>query len=77
MTSETYPRVTYTNIGVDFSSLQAMLDRALPAYKAKLGAHVPNVIDGVPDEVLAALPVKHGNGRDNAWWDEPAVTSHL
>ena len=34
-------------------------------------------LDGVPDEVLAALPVKHGNGRDNAWWDEPAVTSHL
>ena len=34
-------------------------------------------LDGVPDEVLAELPVKHGNGRDNAWWDEPAVTSHL
>jgi hypothetical protein len=34
-------------------------------------------LDGVPDEVLAALPIKHGNGRDNAWWDEPAVTSHL
>ena len=50
MTQETYPRVTYTNIGVDFSKLQAMLDRAIPAYRAKLGAHVSNVIDGNPDE---------------------------
>jgi hypothetical protein len=34
-------------------------------------------LEGVPDEVLAALPVKYGNGRDNLWWEEPAVTSHL
>ena len=34
-------------------------------------------LDGVPDEVLAALPVKYANGRDNAWWTEPAVTAHL
>ena len=34
-------------------------------------------LDGVPDEVLAELPVKYANGRDNAWWVEPAVTRHL
>jgi 1-pyrroline-5-carboxylate dehydrogenase len=50
MTNAAYPRVTYTNIGVDFSSLQAMLDRAIPAYRAKLGTHVANVIDGRPDD---------------------------
>jgi len=50
MTQESYPRVTYTNIGVDFSGLQAMLDREIPAYRKKLGTHVANVIDGKPDD---------------------------
>jgi hypothetical protein len=34
-------------------------------------------LDDVPDEVLAALPVKYANGRDNAWWTEPGETRHL
>jgi hypothetical protein len=34
-------------------------------------------LDGVPDEELASLRVQHGNGRDNAWRDEPAETRHL
>jgi 1-pyrroline-5-carboxylate dehydrogenase len=50
MTGESYPRVTYTNIGVDFSSLQAMLDRAIPAFREKLGTHVSNIIDGKRDD---------------------------
>ncbi|MCC6197245.1 MAG: aldehyde dehydrogenase family protein [Burkholderiales bacterium] len=50
MSSEAYPRVTYTNIGVDFSGLQAMLDRELPAYRRNLGMHVANVIDGKLDD---------------------------
>jgi hypothetical protein len=34
-------------------------------------------LDGVPDAVLAEVPVKYANGRDNAWWTEPAETRHL
>lgn len=34
-------------------------------------------LDGVPDEVLAELPVKFANGRDNAWWTEPTETRRL
>ena len=34
-------------------------------------------LDDVPDLVLAELPVKYDNGRDNAWWTEPAETRHL
>ena len=34
-------------------------------------------LDGVPDEVLADLPVKNANGRDNVWWTEPQETRHL
>ena len=34
-------------------------------------------LDDVPDEYLAELPVKYANGRDNAWWVEPAETRHL
>ncbi len=40
------PRVTYTNLGVDFSSLHAMLDREIPAAKARLGKPLPNLING-------------------------------
>ena len=31
----------------------------------------------IPPEEMAAAPVKICNGRDNLWWDEPAVTAHL
>ncbi len=34
-------------------------------------------LDDASDEELAAAPVKYGNGRDNAWWEEPKVTSYL
>ena len=34
-------------------------------------------LDNVPDEELAALPVKYFNGRDNDWFNTPAVTSYL
>jgi hypothetical protein len=36
-----------------------------------------NCLDDVTDEELAAAPVHHANGRDNAWMEPPAVTSHL
>jgi len=34
-------------------------------------------LDNVPDEELAALPVKYFNGRDNDWFNTPKVTSYL
>ena len=34
-------------------------------------------LDDVPDDVLAALPVRYANGRDNDWMNEPRETRHL
>lgn len=34
-------------------------------------------LDDLSDEERAAIPVGYANGRDNAWWEPPAVTSHL
>jgi hypothetical protein len=34
-------------------------------------------LDDVPDDVLAALPVRCANGRDNDWMNEPAEIRHL
>ena len=34
-------------------------------------------IDNITPEELAALTVRYANGRDNAWMNEPAVTSYL
>ncbi len=34
-------------------------------------------LDNASDEELAAVPVNFANGRDNAWWDQPKVTSYL
>jgi hypothetical protein len=34
-------------------------------------------LDDVPDDVLAALPVRYANGRDNDWMNEPKETRHL
>lgn len=55
------PRVTYTNIAADFSGLHAMLDQAIPAFRATLGAEIPNVIgdaastEGVAYEVHSPI----------------------
>jgi hypothetical protein len=34
-------------------------------------------LDDATDAELAAAPVNYSNGRDNAWWQPPAVTSYL
>jgi hypothetical protein len=36
-----------------------------------------STLDDISDERLAALPITWQNGRDNAWWEVPAVTGHL
>jgi 1-pyrroline-5-carboxylate dehydrogenase len=43
------PRVTYTNLGADFSTLHEMLDREIPAAKARLGREIPHFIGGNED----------------------------
>ncbi|MBI3707323.1 MAG: aldehyde dehydrogenase family protein [Proteobacteria bacterium] len=49
MTAANLPRVTYSNIGVDFAPLHDMLDQAIPAFKQTLGRSWPNSIAGKPD----------------------------
>ena len=34
-------------------------------------------LDDVPDDALAALPVRYANGRDNDWMNEPKETRYL
>jgi len=34
-------------------------------------------LDDVPDDVLAALPVRYANGRNNDWMNEPTETRYL
>jgi len=36
-----------------------------------------STLDDASPAELAEAPVKYFNGRDNAWWDEPAETRHL
>lgn len=45
-TRDALPRVTYTNINADFTGLQAMLDTEIPAFRARLGGVIPNLIGG-------------------------------
>jgi 1-pyrroline-5-carboxylate dehydrogenase len=48
MDQTSLPRVTYSNIGVDFAPVHAHLDRAIPAFA--LGAFHPNRIGGRDDD---------------------------
>ena len=50
MTTDNLPRVTYSNIGVDFSPVHDKLDRDIPAFKKTLGRFHPNRIGGRADE---------------------------
>jgi 1-pyrroline-5-carboxylate dehydrogenase len=50
MTNDNLPRVTYSNIGVDFTPLHDMLDRAIPEFRKGLGRFHPNRIAGKSDE---------------------------
>lgn len=34
-------------------------------------------LDDVSDDEWATAPVKYADGRDNNWWNQPAVISHL
>jgi 1-pyrroline-5-carboxylate dehydrogenase len=49
MRHQNLPRVTYSNIGVDFTPVHDMLDAAIPAFKKSLGKSWPNLIAGEPD----------------------------
>jgi hypothetical protein len=31
----------------------------------------------VPHDVLAAIPVKYSDGKNDNWWNEPQIKSHL
>ena len=49
MTGDNLPRVTYSNIGVDFAPVHDTLDRRIPDFKRSLGRSWPNVIGGRAD----------------------------
>ena len=50
-------------------------------YVEQIGGHHVSVqlasLDNATPEELIAARVKHANGRDNSWWNEPAETRHL
>jgi 1-pyrroline-5-carboxylate dehydrogenase len=49
--SNVLPRVTYSNIGVDFTPVHDHLDAEIPRIKTRLlGRHCSNVIAGAPDD---------------------------
>jgi 1-pyrroline-5-carboxylate dehydrogenase len=49
MTPDTLPRVTYSNIGVDFTPVHDRLDTLIPDFKKGLGRSWPNLIGGKAD----------------------------
>jgi 1-pyrroline-5-carboxylate dehydrogenase len=49
MPPDTLPRVTYSNIGVDFAPVHDRLDALIPDFKQGLGRSWPNLIGGTPD----------------------------
>lgn len=59
--SDNLPRVTYSNIGVDFAPVHDKLDRLIPEFKAGLGRTWPNIIggradrDGVPYRAVSPI----------------------
>lgn len=58
------PRVTYTNLGVDFTSLHEMLDREIPATKKRIGKVVPNIINGREETTGRAYTIVSPIDRD-------------
>ena len=55
----TFPRVTYSNIGVDLTPLHDYLDAEIPQIKkTMLGQHWPNLIGGVESELGDRYDVK-------------------
>ena len=50
-------------------------------YVEQIGGHYVSIklssLDELDPAVLAAVPVRYANGRDNAWWEPPAETRHL
>ncbi|MBI1244313.1 MAG: aldehyde dehydrogenase family protein [Alphaproteobacteria bacterium] len=60
------PRVTYSNIGVDFSHLHDFLDREIPVQRARLGRFHPNRIGGRDDEIGEAYFTRSPIDRDLA-----------
>ncbi|CAN5707740.1 L-glutamate gamma-semialdehyde dehydrogenase [soil metagenome] len=56
--SNSFPRVTYANTGVDLTTLHDFLDEEIPRFKAAhLGKHWPNVFGGTPDDSGASYEV--------------------
>jgi hypothetical protein len=50
-------------------------------YVAEIGGEFRSVniacIDDISPEELASLPIRYADGRNNSWWNAPAVTSYL
>ena len=50
---------------------------ALPRFGGEFYAVNIACLDGLGDEELAAIPVRHANGRDDDWEHPPAVHAYL
>ncbi|MCP5366355.1 MAG: aldehyde dehydrogenase family protein [Hyphomicrobiales bacterium] len=58
------PRVTYSNIGADFTPLHDWLDQAMPAFRAGLGKSWPNRIGGTADQAGTAYAAHSAMDRE-------------